>query len=71
MTHEVNEKQAMSNFMNMVEVICNTNSKSKLIEFYQTLTIRERADVMAYMKATTDEELFRRIRNYVENYLAR
>jgi hypothetical protein len=71
MTNEQNKTAGISTFCDLVETLCNTNSRLKLVEHINRLSTKEKNDVLAYTGAKNDAALIFRIRNYVENYLAR
>jgi hypothetical protein len=51
----------------MVEIVLQTGSKKQMIDYYQSLTFQERAELMAHMKSFTMQSLINTIRNHAEN----
>jgi len=44
-----------------------TGSRKSMEDYYQTLTMVERSELMAYMKSITSQQLYLKVRNLAEN----
>ena len=60
---------AVHNHSKLVEVIATKNKKA-LVEAFDALSTKEKIDLLVYVGAKTPNELFLKLRNYVENFLA-
>jgi hypothetical protein len=58
-------------YVKLTDIFCRNFSKKELVDCFDTLSTKEKTEVLVYAKATTPEHLFRIIRNYVENNLAK
>ena len=55
------------NLAKLVDIVLATGSRKAMEDYYQTLTMVERVDLMAYMQSITNQQLFLKVRNLAEN----
>lgn len=55
------------NLAKLVDIVLATGSRKSMEDYYQTLTMVERSELMAYMKSITSQQLYLKVRNLAEN----